>query len=72
MLLLANLLAVAAFAAAPQHADRPPQKRAAATQRDDGSKTSRHQANCRRAYKSYDARTDSYRDARGKRRRCTL
>lgn len=68
MLSFIEIAAVAMLAAGPQHAApaRPaPSKPVAA-------KASRHVQACAKAYRSYNVRTDTYRDARGKQRRCTL
>jgi len=68
MLPFVEIAAIAMLAAAPQHAA--PSHRAPA--KPVASKAARHSDACRRAHRNYDAKTDTYRDARGKRQRCTL
>lgn len=66
MLPFIEIAAIAMLAAAPQHAQsgrRTPARPVAA-------KASRHVQACAKAYRSYDAKTDTYRDARGRQRRC--
>lgn len=62
MTLLAALAVPAQHAPAPRHADPKPIARAAKKP---------DVAACRRAHRHYDPKTNTYRDARGKRHRCT-
>lgn len=65
------MLAAAPLQAAPQRAA--PERATPATHGPvkTAAKSSRHVESCRRAYRNYDTKTDTYRDARGKRQRCT-
>ena len=80
MLVFELAAAIAALAAAPQHAQSPrstPESRAATTQpaekrvEHNGDRNRTSVVSCRKTLKGYDARNQTYRDARGKRQRCT-
>lgn len=70
MFLFAELAAAAVAMTAAQHAQPTPQHRPASTAPAKAA-ASRHLAACKRAYPSYNAKTDTYRNARGKPVRCT-
>lgn len=70
MFLFAEIAAAAVALTAAQHGQTTAQHRPATTAAAK-TKAARHLAACKRAYSSYNAKSDTYRDTRGKQVRCT-
>jgi len=68
MFLFAEVAAAAVALAAAQQGQTAPAHRPVAASKPSAA---RHLAACKRAYPSYNARTDTYRNPRGKQVRCT-